>query len=434
MTQLDRSLLRTAGRLLLAAIALAGTTAQAETAVTAATPPSAYSQTVTGDWGGLRTRLADRGVTVRADYVSETFSAVDGGLREGSAYTQQVRFGADFDLQKLAGWSGATFHLTLNDRRGDGISSDYVGNRLPIQEAYGGQYLRLTEFSVDQNLGHDRLNLRLGYFAMGNDLGGLPIGCNLVNAAFCAHPLSMSGDSGWYNYPNARWGAAVRYRLRPDIVVRTGIYQVNTRLGLEDNAFKPFVGGTTGAVLPLEIEYDSGLSANSPLLPGHYKLGVYYDTSRAARLDSAGTVRGRRGVYVLADQRILGGRDGRGLSIFGQFTANPPEAAQITRWYAAGLLKTGVFPGRDADTIALGVIHAEVNPRLRVVQAEAGTVGGGYASMPAGETAIELSYGVQLQHGISLRPDVQYVVDPGAFSYRSTPNALALGAQIKAQF
>ena len=35
---------------------------------------------------------------------------------------------------------------------------------------------------------------------------------------------------------------------------------------------------------------------------------------------------------------------------------------------------------------------------------------------------------------LSIRPDVQYILDPGAFSYRRTNDALALGGQVKMQF
>jgi porin len=329
---------------------------------------AADTSTLTGDWGGARTRYAEAGVNFRGDYVSETFANLSGGLARGSTYAQQLRLGADLDMARLAGWSGTTLHFTLNDRRGAGLSSDYIGNRLPVQEVYGGPYTRLSEASVEQSLDDGRLNLRLGFFAMGNDLGGMAIGCQLVNAAFCAHPLSLSGNSGWYNYPNARWGAAIRYQLRPALLLRTGVYQDNPRLGDKENAFKPFAAGTAGVLLPLELEYAPGSAPQSTALPGHYKLGVFYDTARAKRQGEVGTMRGtvdgRYGMYLLADQMILRqGRSGRGLSIFGQFTANPRESAQITRWYAAGLVKTGTFAGRDADTLALGVcmrksIHA----------------------------------------------------------------------------
>lgn len=395
----------------------------------------AGAATLTGEWGGARTRYAEAGVSFRGDYVSETFANVRGGLARGSAYAQQLRLGADFDMERIAGWSGTALHFTLNDRRGTGISSDYIGNRLPVQEVYGGLYTRLSEASIEQDLLDGRLNLRLGFFAMGNDLGGMAIGCQLVNAAFCAHPLSLSGNSGWYNYPNARWGAAVRYRLGPELLVRTGVFQDNPRLGDEGNAFKPFASGTVGTLLPLEVEYAPGAAAHSAALPGHYKLGAFYDTARAQRQGEAGTVGGRYGMYLLADQMIWRqGRAGRSLSVFGQFTANPRASAQITRWYAAGLVKTGTFEGRDTDTVALGVAHAQVNPRLRQNAAASRTETGGYASLPAGETVVELSYGLQSLRWLGVRADVQYVIDPGAFSYRSTRNALAVGTQLKITF
>ena len=412
--------------------AAAGLAAALACAVSPALAQSADRATLTGDWGGARTRAADAGVTFRGDYVSETFSVLDGGLRRGGGYTQQIRVGADFDLDKLAGWTGGILHLTFNDRRGKGVSSDVVGNRLPIQEAYGGQYTRLTELSVEQQLDGGRLDLRAGFFAMGNDLGGMAIGCNLVNAAFCAHPLSMSGDSGWYNYPNARWGVAARYAVRPDLFLRTGVYQVNPALNDKANAWRPFASGSTGLLLPLEVEYDRGAAGG---LPGRYKLGAYYDSSRVARQGESGRVKGRYGVYLLADQMIWReGSGGRGLSLFGQFTANPKASAPITRWYEAGLVKTGTFPGRDADTIALGLVHAELNPRLRRAYVDAATPPVDYGSLPAGETAIELSYGWQATRWLTVRPDVQYIIDPGAFGYRDTPNALVAGAQVKAQF
>jgi quinate dehydrogenase (quinone) len=70
----------------------------------------------------------------------------------------------------------------------------------------------------------------------------------------------------------------------------------------------------------------------------------------------------------------------------------------------------------------------------QIARVSAGLAPDGYASLPAGETALELSYGLQLRRWLSLRADVQYILDPGAFGFRDTRNALALGSQIKAAF
>lgn len=121
-----------------------------------------------GGWNGERASLVDQGITLRGDYVGEAMGIVDGGLDTGARYAQQVRVGMDLDMGKLAGWNGGTIHFTLNDRRGNSTSADLVGNRFPIQEAYGGQYTRLSELSYDQKFNDGRSYFKLGYYAMGN--------------------------------------------------------------------------------------------------------------------------------------------------------------------------------------------------------------------------------------------------------------------------
>jgi porin len=79
-------------------------------------------------------------------------------------------------------------------------------------------------------------------------------------------------------------------------------------------------------------------------------------------------------------------------------------------------------------------VHAQVNPRLRASSVASSQEAGGYAALPAGESVIELSYGLQPLRWLGVRADVQYIVDPGAFSYRRTQNALAIGSQLKITF
>uniref|UniRef100_UPI0025D70662 carbohydrate porin n=1 Tax=uncultured Xanthomonas sp. TaxID=152831 RepID=UPI0025D70662 len=182
--------------------------------------------TLTGDWDGTRSDWLQRGVNVRGDYVGEAMGVVDGGRGErGARYAQQVRLGVDLDLAKLAGWGGGTLHVTVNDRRGRSTSADLLGNRFPIQEAYGGQFTRLTELSYDRRFNDGRSYIKAGFYAMGNQFGAHTLLTNFVNAAFCAHPLAMSGNSGWYNYPNARWGAEAAQQLTPAANLRVGWFQ-----------------------------------------------------------------------------------------------------------------------------------------------------------------------------------------------------------------
>jgi porin len=398
-------------------------------------------QTLTGDWGGTRSELAARGIAFRGDYVGEAMGVVDGGYGEtGARYAQQVRVGMDLDMGKLAGWDGGTLHATLNDRRGRSTSVDFVGNRFPIQEAYGGQYTRLTELSYDQKFADGQSYFKLGYYAMGNQFGLHSLLTHFVNAAFCAHPLAMSGNSGWYNYPVARWGGEIAQQVSPALNVRTGWFQVNPNLGgnIERNAFRPFASGTTGSLFPVELTWTPGKGGDHP---GVYKFGGYYDTSRVARrgLEPAATT-GRHGGYVLAEQRLTreAADPERGLTAFAQYMVSDTDTAQIRRWYALG----GVYQGigsRAQDSIALGYVGADINRRLidarRASLVDAGVPGDSpLYHLSQAEELFELSYSVQVTPWLMIRPDVQYIVNPGTFAYTRTDNAWALGVQAKVTF
>src|SRR5512141_1101606 len=63
-------------------------------------PPSIWEQdTLTGDWGGARTALKDRGVTVGLNYIGETFGVLSGGVDRRTTYEGRVEFSIDADLQ-----------------------------------------------------------------------------------------------------------------------------------------------------------------------------------------------------------------------------------------------------------------------------------------------------------------------------------------------
>ncbi len=398
-------------------------------------------KTLTGDWGGTRTDLLERGIAFRGDYVGEAMGVVDGGYGEtGTRYAQQVRVGMDLDMGKLAGWDGGAFHFTLNDRRGRSTSVDFVGNRFPIQEAYGGQYTRLTELSYDQTFNAGQSYYKLGYYAMGNQFGLHSLLTHFVNAAFCAHPLAMSGNSGWYNYPMARWGGELAQQVSPAVNVRTGWFQVNPNLGgnIERNAFRPFVSGTTGSLFPVEVTWTPAKGSRHA---GVYKFGGYYDTSRVDKrgLDPSPTT-GRHGAYVLAEQRLTqeSADPSRGLTAFAQYMVSDTDTAQIKRWYALG----GVYQGigsRAQDSIALGYVGADINDRL-VDARRATLMSGGVPSdsplynLSQAEELFELSYSVQVNPWLMIRPDVQYIVNPGTFNYSGTDNAWAVGVQAKVTF
>ncbi|WP_411563367.1 carbohydrate porin [Pseudomonas shirazensis] len=391
--------------------------------------------TLSGDWGGLRHQLEDDGVKFSADYSGETAYNADGGLHRSARYSQNIKLGVQFDLSRLYGVDNAgKVQLSINDRRGHSASEELVGNRLPIQENFGGLYTRLTELSYERSF-TPALNIKLGYMAMGNDLGGLDSGilCNFMNAGFCGHPLNMSGGSGWTNYPNARLGARVKYDLSPAWQVRVAAFNVDPESnGNSSRAWKLGPKHTTGTVVPVELVYK--LQGE---LPGEYKLGYYYDSSNVKRIGSDDEVAGRGGHYLLIDQAVWNdpALAGRSLHAFGQYSASSKAASAFTKWYGTGVVLYQPFAGRPRDTLSLGYGRAVPNPRSRdVLEDAAAGSDREFPNIDSAEQLIELSYGYQATPWLNLRPDVQYIIEPGAFSGADIDNALVVGLQVKASF
>ncbi|SBW85126.1 hypothetical protein PVE_P0081 (plasmid) [Pseudomonas veronii 1YdBTEX2] len=61
---------------------------------------SANSRWMTGDWGGLRTELLDKGYDFQFSYQSESAANVEGGYDNDhtARYTDQFNMGGAFDL------------------------------------------------------------------------------------------------------------------------------------------------------------------------------------------------------------------------------------------------------------------------------------------------------------------------------------------------
>src|SRR5206468_36855 len=62
-----------------------------------------YPDALFGDWGGVKSGLADAGIRLKLDYVTETAWNVAGGLRAGADFTHQIGIQGVIDWDKIAG-------------------------------------------------------------------------------------------------------------------------------------------------------------------------------------------------------------------------------------------------------------------------------------------------------------------------------------------
>lgn len=393
--------------------------------------------TLTGNWGGARTRLASIGIHPFGFYVGDFADAFSGGKRQGNDYAQQFGFGARVDLGKLAGLTGGTFKIGFNLRAGRSVSADYVGNRLGLQEAFGaGETMRLQALDYQQRFAGGALVTKIGFFPLGDNFANTPALCTFEGAGFCAHPQNLPASSGWSDYPTGKWGGLVKIYPEKRLYLEAGVFDVNPGYYAHTNGLKISMSDSTGAIFPVELGLTTAFGAAR--LPGHYKLGAYYDTSSAPDVTRPADMRtGRYGFYLLADQMLFSfdGHPNRGLVAYLQYSMSDPRTAVFQTTWLAALIAKGPFAARPHDYINIGFVHAGINHKVINAKTASQIAAGNANPMLAeGENVVEAGYGFQATPWLLLHPNIQYVANPGAFSYRHLPNAWVFGFETKVKF
>ncbi|HEY4092939.1 MAG TPA: carbohydrate porin [Luteibacter sp.] len=394
-----------------------------------------------GDWGGERTRLADKGITFDLGYGFEAAHNYSGGDRNLTRYTDQWKLGTAFDLQKLWGWDGAKFTIMVTDRNGRNLGADAnIGNNQLIQEVYGrGQTWHLTIFALEQKFFDGRLTWKLGRLPVGEDTNQFT--CDFMNLSFCgAQPGNIVGDY-WANWPTSQWATVVKFATTSDTWVQLAAYQMNPKY-VDDsysrrNGLKPgFPSGTTGALIPLEFGWKPTVNG----LPGSYRAGVWYNTSKGDDLylnadhqplaEFGGTPlqhSSRQGAWITFMQQVTGEAGGKGTTVFLNITAADHATSATNNQIALGMEYKGIFD-RPNDFVgaALAATHANGlsarNQRLlnELNPDNPGIVNTGH------ETVAEVFYSWSPIPSIAIRPNLQYIKDPGGSKDRDDAFILGL--------
>ena len=400
-----------------------------------------------GDWGGERTRLAGQGISFNFGYGTELAHNFSGGTRRLTRYTDQWTFGTTLDLDKRWGWRGGSFQFTMTDRNGKDLGADAgIGNSQLIQEVYGrGQTWHLTQLWLNQKLLDDRLELKFGRLTMSEDF--FSFSCFFQNLTFCSsQPGNLVGDY-WVNWPTSRWGARVKYHTSGNSYLQFGAYQVSPKY-VDDryarrNGWAPNIpGGTTGALMPLE----AGWQPKWQGLPGVYMAGLWYNTSDGddLYLDLNRNPRGITGLdalqrngqyggYLSLQQQVSGVADGRGATLFLNFTQADRKTARLDQQLTVGVLVREPLAGRVDDTVGLAIGATHNNRRFAdAVNQDNARTGRDVVAGRSYEYVGELYYSWVPAPWVFLRPNLQYILHPGGTTRNS--NAFVIGLKASLTF
>ncbi len=335
-----------------------------------------------------------------ASYTGSGVQNFHGGIKTGSAYLGMANIKVGARL-----WKGGYLFVNGANTHGATPSADYIGDAQVAMNIEAGEHSYFHEFWYKQELGNFAVTLGLqdlnAEFVI-SKYGGL-----FLNSSF-GIPSTIPANIPAPVFPFTSLGAMVRWEASPKIAVQAAI--INAPTDFESNPHNFFwkFNEDDGFMMFGELHYSTSLGNN---LQGTYKLGTYGHNHHN---EGDGYVY-NYGFYAIADQQLWNSADNnRSLGAFLQLVYNPKKNEGNNCYYVGGgLCYSGMFK-RKNDTLGLAFALAGFD----------GTTS---------ETAIELSYKVQLTENIAVQPDIQYIVNPMGLGY-ALPNAFVGALNFKIAF
>ena len=420
-----------------------------------------WGRYLTGDWGGLRTLLHNWGIDINLDYFSEMAGNVSGGKDNFSgypkgngqswAYTDQALFGIDLDFEKMIGWEGASFQFYVTKRSGDNLGQYINPDTLQlIQEVYGrGQTWRITDFWFKQTFCNDLLEFKLGLMNMSQEFGGF-YAFPFENLTFTSGITGNVAGYSMFTWPVSQWGTDLQWNVTKSLSMRIGVFAFNNYwISSHSNNFLRLdnPGGTSGAVIPFEIDWNPKLHICGKDLPGQWVLGAFgntnhLETTGAAKSVLAGapgaapflgtTFTGDYGIYGSIWQQVTApdpNRPRTGLSAFaGSIWLDPQPAFQQFQAFT-GLYYWGPWSKRPYDSCGIATGYNRVSGSVTNAQRAyiASHPNSGFG-VQSNEYVSEMFYSFDVFRGVNVQPDFQYIINPGG--YRAAKNIVVFGVQL----
>jgi porin len=400
-------------------------------AMTSAQAESAFDpqgQYLFGDWDGKRTELAQQGIKFEANILTDTAYLAEGGRNEGAdpLTSAQLWLGTQLDMEKLAGWDGVTVRAVATARQGQSTSvRDLQGNAphmANVQGTFGrgNQDSRLSELSIEKTFKDQGLSIKAGRLGLGMDFNVMA--CDFASTAFCAAQMGKWQGNIWMNTPVSQWGARVKQQLNPEVAVQVGVYEFNPDNGngkAEGQGWSLDTDHADGVTIPAEVVWTPKSFVNG--LPGSYRVGGMYNTADdIANQKDIATGEGKNRTFagwLAIEQQLTSTGSGRqGLHSFANFTWHDRDTNKVDNSQQIGVKYIGLADSQPNDILGLAVNRVHVNDRFA-------------DSRPAfnadAEYNIELNYSYNATKWLMLRPNLQYVINPG--SSNNVDDALVLG-------
>ena len=416
-------------------------------------------QYLLGDWGGERSKLADKGVVLDIFYVADFQANPTGGISSAGAWNR-VRGTVDVDFEKLAGAKGLTLHVTGVWQGGVDLGLQYLGSIANPSGLVSAHTTRMDSYWLQQELFDGKLAIRGGQFA-GQDFFGV----QYAGREYLMEPLDYAFGNLFSAYESfdPASGPAVDIKIAPvkQVYLRSAYMSGNRNPYGYNPTGIPFTWKDSGLILnELGILVDqpsfagqraakvAGGTGRAPeprkkFYPGLYKLGLVNNPGRNAFAGPSATVvttnsyvhclgecySGDYIFYFMANQAVWRPTEDstRGLDVNFGIDYMPSDRNKVNEQITGGATFNAPIAKRAQDSASFGFVISKVSDVFSTYQTNV-LLGPRLTS----EKAFELNYLAQITPYWYVQPTVQVYATLGGAPSNGT--GVVLGFRTKVTF
>jgi porin len=352
----------------------------------------------TGDWNGLRDDLAAAGIEFGGFYAADLCAPWSGADRRRSSLPSVLDLNVAFDLEAIAGLPRTLFYVDAYMIQGRSPSTD-VGDAQGLSSLSSANVEQIAEVWLETWL-CDQLRIKAGKIDWNSEFAFREIGGEFVNST----PLVPPTVVAYPTYPNPATAVQAFFVPSDRFYLGAGVFDGAQADGIQTGKRGPrgFFSDDESDAYFYTAELGTGWPGGERWGSGRFALGAYYHSASFATFDG-GTDRGTAGLWVNFEQRVWRENptadDPQGIGVFAGYSNADADVSAFAATFVAGLEWTGPVPGRDLDIFGAGAFWADLSNREG-------------AGTPRDEIAFECFYKVALTPAVSLKPELQYIVNP----------------------
>ena len=378
-----------------------------------AEPPfNLYNTRLTGDWWIARTWLEDNGIEYNISLTAIFQHNVHGGVqtRNGHRITGSFDTELVMDTQKMGLWKGGTFYAFTQTSWADSIGEDRVGSFFDVNGDAAGDYaVYVTDLWYEHTFWNGRARLRVGKSDLGVDFDANAY-ANSETSQFLNDALINTG-----NLPFPSLGIGVQMIVQPNDWFYFGVVAADAQAQSHETGLVTTFHNEDYFFTDAEFGFMPVWETPIGKLPGAYRVGLWYDpqpkevffNDLGGRRRTIPMKRDDIGFYFNMDQVLYkevpdSDADSQGLGMFFRYSYASEECNEIEHFWSVGAQYQGLIPTRDDDVLGFGFAQGIMSDKLR-------DLGGGDR-----ESVYELYYNTAVFPWLTITPDFQYIVNPGA--------------------